>query len=228
MNYSQFKSVLVDTNKKLILHDQYDNKSELPFIVFNDLDYIQLNIMMFIGSPQTSPAPSADYSQPIIAAKSVPLRQSTRIADLNKQLLPTKSAPSLSRSPRLMVTSSTTTLSTKIQPPLSMTTTPISPSVNSTSQRQINFQFNSTSSPVITKDIICRIASYYIFLFNAASPRQLAIRKMNILLGNQFTINMSNRLTLQPPVQVMASFLQHQLPPELIFTSIALTGWWLL
>ena len=70
-NYANFNKVIVDTNESLTLIDQLGYQSNIPFIVNNGLDYLNLEVMGFGQHVQ--------LTSPTIALSSKPLRRSPRL-----------------------------------------------------------------------------------------------------------------------------------------------------
>ena len=205
-NYSNFKKVLVDTNESITLIDDLDNRSSLPFMVNNGLDYVDVEVMSFASSSDSS-------NLPTIAAISNPVRRSPRLHNN----YPT----SLRRSPRLQSVS----FSSDVTPILPKTVTdndlqiiPVPETVNDNDLRMIPasekvipvppsaiVQSDVPSAPNIVipdmlpfpKHVMEKIATFYVLLHKTASPRNESIRTMNDLLGNTLSYSIPPTLPLQ-------------------------------
>jgi hypothetical protein len=178
--FSGFKKAILSMNDSIQLIDFNDHLIDIPILTHNDMDYVELEILHFNAQPND---PS------INAATS--LRRSPRLQSLSSSKPPPPPSPS-SPPP-----------STSTSPPSSLVSSPHpSSSLDTLSPDTIRHDHH-TSVPnklefIFPQSVMIQIASYYVELHDISSPREVAIRRWNTLLGHPIR----NLHSPAPPVNI--------------------------
>jgi hypothetical protein len=165
IDFCHFQRVVIDTHRSIDMRDNDGHCHQLPISTHNNLDYVNITILTL--KPVSIPAGDLTMTthlnstvNPTICSQTVPPRRSPRL--LAKQYPPDQPPANPVAAP------------CPLSPPSSPTIIPI-----------INPRLEKTQQYIVPKEALMTIIHFYVDLHSAPSPRSIAIRKINLLLGNQ-------------------------------------------
>ena len=199
VQYCGYDSAIVNTNKYLEIIDTQMRVARLPFDVSNDLDHLNLTIMTMT---------TMSDSHKIIAAAT--LRRSPRLAmNPSHQSDDNSTKTTVDHNPN--IATSVTKLVSKEK---CNTSSPTSTIKDKVSSQYFDILIDDDIVATIPRSVMAKIAAYTVLLEHPSSPRDVAIKTMNSLLGNYFnSMESSSRQIHQSPshheqilVPVIANF----------------------